>query len=859
MASELFKLVGEVTIAGVEAVQKSLSAIDKNAALLDKSLNKLSNKISSVGMSLTKSITAPLLAVGGAVLLASEKTSKYAENLLNLKEVSGLSIDNLQVLKHITDQLGVSFEGVVNGIQQLTRKLPNIEKEGSAAYKAMNSLGISIYNSSGGLKTMNDLFPEVILKLQGIDDITKRNSIALQIFGRSISDLAPILGLSSEEMRKLTKEAYDLGLVVDEKGIIAADEFGDKIDNLKTEFQAFYRSLAIEIIPTLSELIPIIRNVLKPIIIGLVDNVKSLVEWFNNLTDTQKGLVIGLTSAVAITGPLLLAFGNILKTLKLLTPAISLFNTALLTNPITLTVVALASLGAAIWGTVDAYNKIIERHREWKVMTTDQVAINNFQEIVKKLTENILLYGKALNDPKKAQEILGKDMEAAIKIARDLGYVIEGDLVNKMNQLNKLSNALNGTFDWSTKTITMFEKGVENTTKTIETYNEGVKKTTKFQDEWSQKIISQQIEMTSNQDDQTKLRLQLNEMERNEAVRIAREKGEAIDQINIYYNNKSKEINADRTRQLLESYDTEKKILDDQKSGLSDITQTQTFELKRYVDNRNKSLAEILRLNEIEKNNAIQYATETGENVSEIKAEYLKKQTTAIYDSIQYEISMISNVVSQIYNLYAMAASNRISLIDQQLQKEISAINTSGMMEQNKQNAILKLQTEADKKKKIIQQEESKRQKRAAIFAAIINTAESVTKALTMGIPGIILAVILGALGAVQIGLIASQPLPMAKGKYIKGRRGGVVAEIGEGQDNELVFPLKRGVEEMVPILLDKLNSVSPRNIYEGATNNNQQIHYNFGTVIADESGLLELERLLYKHRIAENQRRGYL
>jgi MFS family permease len=50
-------------------------------------------------------------------------------------------------------------------------------------------------------------------------------------------------------------------------------------------------------------------------------------------------------------------------------------------------------------------------------------------------------------------------------------------------------------------------------------------------------------------------------------------------------------------------------------------------------------------------------------------------------------------------------------------------------------------------------------------MGAIVNTAEAVTKALTVGpILGPILAGIIAALGAVQVALIAKQPIPLAEG-----------------------------------------------------------------------------------------------
>lgn len=67
-----------------------------------------------------------------------------------------------------------------------------------------------------------------------------------------------------------------------------------------------------------------------------------------------------------------------------------------------------------------------------------------------------------------------------------------------------------------------------------------------------------------------------------------------------------------------------------------------------------------------------------------------------------------------------------------------------------------------DSKLKAIRAKQARRDRAQAIFNASITTAEAVVKALSSTVPpfNFILASLVGALGAVQIGLIASQPLP---------------------------------------------------------------------------------------------------
>jgi len=114
--------------------------------------------------------------------------------------------------------------------------------------------------------------------------------------------------------------------------------------------------------------------------------------------------------------------------------------------------------------------------------------------------------------------------------------------------------------------------------------------------------------------------------------------------------------------------------------------------------------------------------------------------------------------------------------------KDISAGITSAIMagHQNELDS-LNQQLEAgqitregyDKKRRELERKKAISEKNAAIFDAIISTAVGIAASLKIGAPlGPILAAVTAALGAVQIGVIASQPLPQFA-------EGGLVAEHG--------------------------------------------------------------------------------
>ncbi len=125
---------------------------------------------------------------------------------------------------------------------------------------------------------------------------------------------------------------------------------------------------------------------------------------------------------------------------------------------------------------------------------------------------------------------------------------------------------------------------------------------------------------------------------------------------------------------------------------------------------------------------------------------------TTTLDTIAAEFQMVASTAQSVYD--GITNASRIAT-------DIELRNLD-----NQLNAGLISRETADKKRRELMRRQAEQEKQAALFKAIINVAVAVATALTAGpVAGQILAGITAALGAVEIGMIASQPLPaFAKG-----------------------------------------------------------------------------------------------
>lgn len=132
------------------------------------------------------------------------------------------------------------------------------------------------------------------------------------------------------------------------------------------------------------------------------------------------------------------------------------------------------------------------------------------------------------------------------------------------------------------------------------------------------------------------------------------------------------------------------------------------------------------------------------------------------------EVAMAMSAMANVYATYdklATASENRqlkeFKKNNDAKKKDLQRRLDLGLISQDQYNTKVGQLDEAyEAKQEELQLKQSRRQKALSIIDAIINTAVGVTAALKLGpIIGPILAAMIGAMGAVQIGLISSQPI----------------------------------------------------------------------------------------------------
>lgn len=153
----------------------------------------------------------------------------------------------------------------------------------------------------------------------------------------------------------------------------------------------------------------------------------------------------------------------------------------------------------------------------------------------------------------------------------------------------------------------------------------------------------------------------------------------------------------------------------------------------------------------------------------------------------QESIAALSEIGNQLFELNGMMLQQEFQRFEQQKAHELSLAGDNA----ERRAAI---EEKYAKKEAELKRKQAKADKSAAIFRTIINIAQSITAMLTAGPVGIVLAALSAAMGAIQLGVIASQPIP----QFFKGTESAPDGVISVAEKGREIVKTKSGQVLMV-------------------------------------------------------------
>lgn len=290
-----------------ESKQRDYNKELKKLEASTSALGQASAKMSAFGEASVKAGESlrGLSMVAGAVDVAlaglTVKAGATADDLNTMAKVTGISTEELQKYKLSADLLDVSVETIAKSQTKMKKSMLSAKQGSKNVAEAFDTLGVSIVDSNGNLRDQSEVFEESIKALGQMENETERDAIAMQIFGKSATELNPLIEDNGETFQKVADIFAKNNLdVVDQETIDKANQFNDALDTIKLTGMATLSTVGMQL-----------AGYLAPAMEKVADVISKIMGWLSQLDPAVLTVIGAIAGVVAVLSPLLIGIGKV--------------------------------------------------------------------------------------------------------------------------------------------------------------------------------------------------------------------------------------------------------------------------------------------------------------------------------------------------------------------------------------------------------------------------------------------------------------------------------------------------------------------------------------------------------------------
>lgn len=194
-------------------------------------------------------VVTALKEIGSAVLDVTKAGAAYADEVLTMATVTGLSTETLQEYMYMSDLVDVSVDTVTGSITKLKKSMDSAREGTGASAEAFAQLGVQIIDADGNLRNAEDVFYDVIDALGTMTNETERDIVTMDLMGKSAQDLNPLIEAGTDALNDFRTEAHETGAVLSDETLSSLGEVQDSFDRLDQQMTASKNKLAEEFAP----------------------------------------------------------------------------------------------------------------------------------------------------------------------------------------------------------------------------------------------------------------------------------------------------------------------------------------------------------------------------------------------------------------------------------------------------------------------------------------------------------------------------------------------------------------------------------------------------------------------------------
>lgn len=169
-------------------------------------------------------------------------------------ERTGISRERFQELGFAAKLSGSSAEVLAGALQKMNINVGAAAKGSKELTEMFTGLGIKLKNTDGSLKSTDEQFAMFVDRISKIKNPSLQAQAAVKIFGKSATELLPLIRGGSAGLKEMSDEARRLGIVLSDDAVRDGEAFGDILDTLKFSISGVGNIIGTALVPELSKM-----------------------------------------------------------------------------------------------------------------------------------------------------------------------------------------------------------------------------------------------------------------------------------------------------------------------------------------------------------------------------------------------------------------------------------------------------------------------------------------------------------------------------------------------------------------------------------------------------------------------------
>lgn len=246
----------------VQAISAGISKSLDRAGLpvFTNSLKNVGSAIGGVGSAVGQSRDR-LLGLGATLGITSAALGLFVNGYADATgligdtaERTGISRERFQELGFAAKLTGSSSEALAGALQKMNINVGAATKGSKELTEMFAGLGIKLKNTDGSLKSTDQQFDMFVDRISKIKNPALQAQAAVKIFGKSATELLPLIRSGGAGIKEMADEARRLGIVLSDDAVRDGEAFGDILDTLKAAVGGVGNIIGTALVPELSKM-----------------------------------------------------------------------------------------------------------------------------------------------------------------------------------------------------------------------------------------------------------------------------------------------------------------------------------------------------------------------------------------------------------------------------------------------------------------------------------------------------------------------------------------------------------------------------------------------------------------------------